>query len=98
MSNSTIHELTFDRCQKAAQHYDRCRAERNYTRCKYEHMYNWKGLNESAFPAHLYIFRDQSVNFTIDHTQGVFIDKFHSIDPTKNSQFQSTNISHPRFS
>ena len=35
--------------------------------------YNWKGLiNESTFPAHLYlvslyyIFRDHSVNFTVD--------------------------------
>ena len=32
---------------------------------------NWKGLNESAFPAHLYlsqyyIFQDHSVNFTVD--------------------------------
>ena len=29
---------TFDRCHKPAQHCDRRRAERNYTRCKYEHM------------------------------------------------------------
>ena len=56
----------------------------NMSTCKY----NWKGLNESAFPAHLYlsqyyIFRDHSVNFTVDLTQGVFIDRFHRIDPTK---------------
>ena len=37
-ANSTIHKLTFDRCHKPAQHCDRRRAERNYARCKYEHI------------------------------------------------------------
>ena len=37
---STIHKFTLDRCHKPAQHCDRRRAsaERNYTRCKYEHI------------------------------------------------------------
>ena len=58
--------------------------------------YNWNGLNESAFPAHLhlsiYIFRDHSVNFTVDLTQGVFIDRFHSIDPTKTDNFKAPTL------
>ena len=65
----------------------------NMSTCKY----NWKGLNESAFPAHLYlsqyyIFRDHSVNFTVDLTQGVFIDRFHSIDPTKTYNFKAPTL------
>ena len=63
----------------------------NMNTCKY----NWKGLNESAFPAHLYlsqfyIFRDHAVNFTVDLMQGVFIDRFHHIDPTKTSPYCCT--------
>ena len=58
---------------------------------------NWKGLNESAFPAHLYlsqyyIFRDHSVNFTVDLTQGVFIDRPHSIDLTKTYNFKAPTL------
>ena len=65
----------------------------NMNTCKY----NWKGLNESAFPAHLYlsqfyIFRDHAVNFTVDLMQGVFIDRFHHIDPTKTYNFNAPTL------
>ena len=40
----------------------------------------------------------QSVNFTVDLTQGVFIDRFHRIDPTKTYNFKAptsvTSASH----
>ena len=94
MSNSTIHKLTFDRCQKPAQHYDRRRAERNYTCCKYEHMYvqlerlKWVRIPRSFIPKLvLYISRPFS-KFTVDLSQeSVFIDRFHRIDPTKTYNF-----------
>ena len=65
----------------------------NMSTCKY----NWKGLNESAFPAHLYlskyyIFRDHSVNLTVDLTQGVFVDRFHRIDSTKTYNFKASTL------
>ena len=71
----------------------------NMSTCKY----NWRGLNESAFPAHsylrlYYVFRDHSVNFTVDLTQGVSIDRFHGTDPIKTSNFKApalfTSASH----
>ena len=57
----------------------------NMTTCKY----NWKGLNESAFPAHSYLITTYfetipTVNFTVDFKQGVFIDRFHRITKTYN--------------
>ena len=61
--------------------------------------YDWKRLNESAFPAHLYlswyyIFRDHTVvNFAVDLSQeGVFIDRVHPIDPTKTYNFNGSTL------
>ena len=40
----------------------------------------------------LLIFRDHSVNFTVDLTHGVFIDRFHSTDPTKTYNFKAPTL------
>ena len=60
----------------------------NMSTCKY----NWKGLNEFAFPAHLYLSSRPFSNFTVDLKQGVFIDRFHSIDPTKTYNFKAPTL------
>ena len=65
------------------------------------YTYNWKGLiNESTFPAHLYlvsyyyIFRDHSVNLTVDSQEGVFIDGIRTFR-TQTIRTQSLDDSYP---
>ena len=89
----TIHKFTFDRCHKPAQCCDRRRAERNYTRCKYQHMLlqlesfkwlKWVRIARSFTPKLILISRDHSVNFTVDLSQeALFIYRFHPLIPQK---------------
>ena len=86
----TIHKLTFDRCHKLAQRCDRRRAERNYTRCKYQHIllqlesFKWVRIPRSFTPKLVLISRDHSVNFTVDLSQeALFIYRFHPLIPQK---------------
>ena len=87
ISNSTIHKLTFDRCHQLAERCDRRRAERNYTRCKYQHMYlqlerfnKWVHIPRSFIPGKLVLYISRPFS------------KFHSRPFARRSVYQCDEI------